>query len=81
MIARIIEFLSGLLFLLLNRVIPNSLAHAIESACIPLPSEIIMPFPVTVSTGDESGRSGRRRRRCVLVRWWLTGWEAKVGVH
>src|ERR1700716_1149509 len=46
MIARILEFLSGLIIITISTLgyAGIVLLMAIESACIPLPSEIIMPF-------------------------------------
>src|ERR1700716_2585618 len=46
MIARILEFLSGLIIITISTLGYSGivLLMAIESACIPLPSEIIMPF-------------------------------------
>jgi membrane protein DedA with SNARE-associated domain len=55
MIARIIEFLSWLIVLTISTLGYSGivLLMAIESACIPLPSEIIMPFSgYLVSTGQ-----------------------------
>jgi membrane protein DedA with SNARE-associated domain len=55
MIARIIEFLSGIIVLTISTLGYSGivLLMAIESACIPLPSEIIMPFSgYLVSTGQ-----------------------------
>jgi membrane protein DedA with SNARE-associated domain len=55
MIARIIEFLSGLIVATISLLGYSGvvLLMAIESACIPLPSEIIMPFSgYLVSTGQ-----------------------------
>src|SRR4030081_1211339 len=55
MIARILEFLSGLIILTISTLGYSGivLLMAIESACIPLPSEIIMPFSgYLVSTGQ-----------------------------
>ncbi len=55
MIARIIEILSGLIVATISALGYSGivLLMAIESACIPLPSEIIMPFSgYLVSTGQ-----------------------------
>jgi membrane protein DedA with SNARE-associated domain len=55
MIARIIEILSGLIVATISAMGYSGviLLMAIESACIPLPSEIIMPFSgYLVSTGQ-----------------------------
>ena len=55
MIARIIEFLSWLIVITISTLGYSGivLLMAIESACIPLPSEIIMPFSgYLVSTGQ-----------------------------
>ncbi|HAF12460.1 MAG TPA: alkaline phosphatase [Blastocatellia bacterium] len=55
MIARIIEILSGLIVATISMLGYSGivLLMAIESACIPLPSEIIMPFSgYLVSTGQ-----------------------------
>lgn len=55
MIARIIEILSGFIVLTISTLGYSGivLLMAIESACIPLPSEIIMPFSgYLVSTGQ-----------------------------
>lgn len=55
MIARLIEFLSWLIILTISTLGYSGivLLMAIESACIPLPSEIIMPFSgYLVSTGQ-----------------------------
>ena len=55
MIARIIEFLSGIIVATISLLGYSGivLLMAIESACIPLPSEIIMPFSgYLVSTGQ-----------------------------
>ena len=55
MIARILEFLSGLIIITISTLGYSGivLLMAIESACIPLPSEIIMPFSgYLVSTGQ-----------------------------
>jgi len=55
MVARIIEFLSGIIVATISLLGYSGivLLMAIESACIPLPSEIIMPFSgYLVSTGQ-----------------------------
>jgi membrane protein DedA with SNARE-associated domain len=55
MIARLIEFLSGIIVSTISLLGYSGivLLMAIESACIPLPSEIIMPFSgYLVSTGE-----------------------------
>jgi membrane protein DedA with SNARE-associated domain len=55
MVARIIEFLSGFIVATISALGYSGvvLLMAIESACIPLPSEIIMPFAgYLVSTGQ-----------------------------
>src|SRR6185295_9960142 len=55
MIAKIIEFLSGIIVATISTMgyAGVVLLMAIESACIPLPSEIIMPFAgYLVSTGE-----------------------------
>jgi membrane protein DedA with SNARE-associated domain len=55
MIAKIIEFLSGIIVATISLLGYSGivLLMAIESACIPLPSEIIMPFSgYLVSTGQ-----------------------------
>ena len=55
MIARLIEFLSWIIILTISTLGYSGivLLMAIESACIPLPSEIIMPFSgYLVSTGQ-----------------------------
>src|SRR6476661_3025767 len=55
MIAKIIEFLSGIIVATISTLGYSGivLLMAIESACIPLPSEIIMPFSgYLVSTGQ-----------------------------
>src|SRR4030095_13539698 len=55
MIAKIIEFLSGIIVATISTLGYSGvvLLMAIESACIPLPSEIIMPFAgYLVSTGQ-----------------------------
>src|ERR1043165_3902298 len=55
MIARILEFLSGIIVAVISTLGYSGivLLMAIESACIPLPSEIIMPFSgYLVSTGQ-----------------------------
>jgi len=55
MIARIIEILSGFIVAIISKLgyAGIVLLMAIESACIPLPSEIIMPFSgYLVSTGQ-----------------------------
>src|SRR5258705_7450639 len=55
MIARIIEILSGFIVATISAMGYSGviLLMAIESACIPLPSEIIMPFSgYLVSTGE-----------------------------
>src|SRR5215475_6001027 len=57
MIARIIEILSGFIIATISALGYSGivLLMAIESACIPLPSEIIMPFSgYLVSTGELS---------------------------
>jgi len=68
MIARIIEFLSGLIVATISLMGYSGivLLMAIESACIPLPSEIIMPFSgYLVSTGQ--------------MNLWLVGLAGAVG--
>lgn len=68
MIARIIEFLSWLIILTISTLGYSGivLLMAIESACIPLPSEIIMPFSgYLVSTGE--------------MNLWLVGIAGAVG--
>src|SRR6185312_7054153 len=55
MVARILEFLSGIIVAVISTLGYSGvvLLMAIESACIPLPSEIIMPFSgYLVSTGQ-----------------------------
>jgi membrane protein DedA with SNARE-associated domain len=68
MIARIIEFLSGIIVTTISLLGYSGivLLMAIESACIPLPSEIIMPFSgYLVSTGQ--------------MNLWLVGLAGAVG--
>jgi membrane protein DedA with SNARE-associated domain len=68
MIAKIIEFLSGIIVATISLLGYSGivLLMAIESACIPLPSEIIMPFSgYLVSTGD--------------MNLWLVGIAGAVG--
>jgi membrane protein DedA with SNARE-associated domain len=68
MIARIIEFLSGIIVATISLLGYSGivLLMAIESACIPLPSEIIMPFSgYLVSTGQ--------------MNLWLVGIAGAVG--
>jgi membrane protein DedA with SNARE-associated domain len=68
MIARLIEFISGIIVATIS-VLGYSgivLLMAIESACVPLPSEIIMPFSgYLVSTGQ--------------MNLWLVGIAGAVG--
>src|SRR5712664_3503644 len=55
MIARLLEILSGIIVAIISTLGYSGivLLMAIESACIPLPSEIIMPFSgYLVSTGQ-----------------------------
>lgn len=68
MIAKIIEFLSGIIVATISLMGYSGivLLMAIESACIPLPSEIIMPFSgYLVSTGQ--------------MNLWLVGLAGAVG--
>ena len=68
MIAKIIEFLSGIIVATISTLGYSGvvLLMAIESACIPLPSEIIMPFSgYLVSTGQ--------------MNLWLVGIAGAVG--
>jgi membrane protein DedA with SNARE-associated domain len=68
MIAKIIEFLSGIIVFTISTLGYSGvvLLMAIESACIPLPSEIIMPFSgYLVSTGQ--------------MNLWLVGIAGAVG--
>ncbi len=68
MIARILEFLSGIIVAIISVMGYSGivLLMAIESACIPLPSEIIMPFSgYLVSTGQ--------------MNIWLVGLAGAVG--
>jgi membrane protein DedA with SNARE-associated domain len=68
MIARLIEFISGLIVATISVMGYSGivLLMAIESACIPLPSEIIMPFSgYLVSTGQ--------------MNIWLVGLAGAVG--
>jgi membrane protein DedA with SNARE-associated domain len=68
MIARIIEILSGIIVATISTLGYSGivLLMAIESACIPLPSEIIMPFSgYLVSTGQ--------------MNLWLVGIAGAVG--
>jgi membrane protein DedA with SNARE-associated domain len=68
MIARIIEYLSWFIVLTISTLGYSGivLLMAIESACIPLPSEIIMPFSgYLVSTGE--------------MNLWLVGIAGAVG--
>lgn len=68
MIARLIEFLSGIIVATISLLGYSGivLLMAIESACIPLPSEIIMPFSgYLVSTGQ--------------MNLWLVGIAGAVG--
>jgi membrane protein DedA with SNARE-associated domain len=68
MIAKIIEFLSGIIVATISLMGYGGvvLLMAIESACIPLPSEIIMPFSgYLVSTGQ--------------MNLWLVGVAGAVG--
>ena len=68
MIAKIIEFLSGIIVAVISAMGYSGvvLLMAIESACIPLPSEIIMPFAgYLVSRGE--------------MNIWLVGVAGAVG--
>jgi membrane protein DedA with SNARE-associated domain len=68
MIAKIIEFLTGIIVATISLLGYSGivLLMAIESACIPLPSEIIMPFSgYLVSTGQ--------------MNLWLVGLAGAVG--
>ena len=68
MVAKIIEFLSGIIVATISLLGYSGivLLMAIESACIPLPSEIIMPFSgYLVSTGQ--------------MNLWLVGLAGAVG--
>ena len=68
MIARLIEFLSGIIVATISMLGYSGivLLMAIESACVPLPSEIIMPFSgYLVSTGQ--------------MNLWLVGIAGAVG--
>jgi membrane protein DedA with SNARE-associated domain len=68
MIARLIEILSGIIVAVISAMGYSGivLLMAIESACIPLPSEIIMPFSgYLVSTGQ--------------MNLWLVGLAGAVG--
>jgi membrane protein DedA with SNARE-associated domain len=68
MIAKLIEFLSGIIVAVISTLGYSGivLLMAIESACIPLPSEIIMPFSgYLVSTGE--------------MNIWLVGVAGAVG--
>jgi len=68
MIAKLIEFLSGIIVAVISTLGYSGivLLMAIESACIPLPSEIIMPFSgYLVSTGQ--------------MNIWLVGVAGAVG--
>src|SRR4029079_2872370 len=68
MIAKLIEFLSGIIVATISTLGYSGvvLLMAIESACIPLPSEIIMPFSgYLVSTGQ--------------MNIWLVGLAGAVG--
>jgi len=68
MIARLIEFISGIIVATISMLGYSGivLLMAIESACIPLPSEIIMPFSgYLVSTGQ--------------MNLWLVGISGAVG--
>jgi len=68
MIAKLIEFLSGIIVAVISTLGYSGivLLMAIESACIPLPSEIIMPFSgYLVSTGE--------------MNIWLVGIAGAVG--
>lgn len=79
MIARIIEILSGIIVATISALGYSGvvLLMAIESACIPLPSEIIMPFSgYLVSTGELNlwGVSIAGAVGCVLgslVAYWV----------
>ncbi len=79
MIARIIEILSGFIVLTISTLGYSGivLLMAIESACIPLPSEIIMPFSgYLVSTGQMNlwGVAIAGAAGCVLgslVAYWV----------
>jgi len=68
MIARLIEFISGIIVATISLLGYSGivLLMAIESACVPLPSEIIMPFSgYLVSTGQ--------------MNLWLVGIAGAVG--
>src|SRR6476660_5407827 len=68
MIARLLEFLSGIIVAIISALGYSGivLLMAIESSCIPLPSEIIMPFSgYLVSTGQ--------------MNLWLVGFAGAVG--
>jgi membrane protein DedA with SNARE-associated domain len=68
MIARILEFLSAIIVAVISTLGYSGivLLMAIESACIPLPSEIIMPFSgYLVSTGQ--------------MNIWLVGFAGAIG--
>ena len=84
------EKLLAVIFVFINSVISATgyagvmLLMAIESACIPLPSELIMPFAgYLVFTGHSSCCGWRRRGRSDATwdRWWRMRLDAMAGVR
>ncbi len=75
MIARIIEILSGFIVATISLMGYSGivLLMAIESACIPLPSEIIMPFSGYLVSNRRNESLGCGRRRRSRLRTWFNG--------
>src|SRR3954471_4053326 len=69
MIARILEFLSGLIIATISLLGYGGvvLLMAIESACIPLPSEIIMPFSGALVVPAIAAKYGREPFTLLLL--------------
>src|SRR4051794_10788302 len=78
MIAHILEFLSSWITQVILALSYGGVAllMAIESACIPLPSEIIMPFAGAVTVGSIAASFGHQP-----LNLWLVGLAGAIGCN
>src|SRR5215831_14355728 len=78
MIARIIELLSAFIVATISALgyVGVVLLMAIESACIPLPSEIIMPFAGAVTVAGTAAAFGK-----APLNLWLVALAGAIGCN
>src|SRR4029450_11476945 len=78
MIAKIIEFLSGIIVAVISAtgLAGIALLMAIESACIPLPSELIMPFAGAVTVPAIAAMYSKQP-----LNLWMCGLAGAIGCN